>query len=285
MFIPESWGTTRRCRLGLKMEMAHETITKTDAPLYTNTPKYDGWASVIIHISGDVTVSNPYLAHDMDTLDIFTVTPMEVYSINWGHISTYERYILYFDPDAFDGVYTGNDACAKAIMEFLDHKNFPAVIKLSAQYQDLLVNILNEMEPLLGYNSIQTQITMLGCIIKLFDLVYKASHTQLPKTTPIFGNISDSTTQYINQHFKEISSVSDVAKALHVSPDYISKRYKKDTGVSIKDYLLDQKLSYSRHLISLGQTVTEAAISAGFVNISYFIQIYKKKYGTTPGKK
>lgn len=284
MFMPESWGSIRRCRLGLKMEMAHETVTKLDVPLYTSSPKYDGWASIIIHVSGDVTISNPYSNYTMDALDIFTVSPMEIYNINWGHSHAYERYVLYFDPDSFDGVFLGNESCSKALMEFLEHKNYPANIKLNEQLKDYLVNLLNEIDPLLGYNTIPAQISMLSCILRLLDLVYKACHTQASQTAPIYGNISDNATQFINLHFKEISSVADVAEALHVSPDYISKRYKKDTGVSIKEYLLEQKLSYSRHLISLGQTVTEAATLAGFVNISYFIQLYKKKYGGTPGK-
>ena len=41
---------------------------------------------------------------------------------------------------------------------------------------------------------------------------------------------------------------------------------------------------YSRHLLHLGSNVTEAALESGFQNVSYFIQLYKNKYGVTPHK-
>ena len=33
-----------------------------------------------------------------------------------------------------------------------------------------------------------------------------------------------------------------------------------------------------------GSNVTEAALESGFQNVSYFIQLYKNKYGVTPHK-
>ena len=76
----------------------------------------------------------------------------------------------------------------------------------------------------------------------------------------------------------------EVAEQLHVSPDYLSRCFRREMGISVKDYLLEQKLNYGRHLILLGRNVTETAMEAGFANSSYFIQLYKKRFGTTPGK-
>ncbi len=75
--------------------------------------------------------------------------------------------------------------------------------------------------------------------------------------------------------------MTEVSEALHVSPEHLSRKFKQDMGVPLKSYLIDKKLQYSRHLLHLGSNVTEAALESGFQNVSYFIQLYKNKYGVT----
>ena len=55
-------------------------------------------------------------------------------------------------------------------------------------------------------------------------------------------------------------------------------------GTSYNTYLTDQKLAFARKRLQLGFTVAEASEEAGFTSPSYFIQLYKKKYGQTPAK-
>lgn len=70
-----------------------------------------------------------------------------------------------------------------------------------------------------------------------------------------------------------------------MSSEHLSRKFKQDMGVPLKAYLIDKKLQHSRHLLRLGSNVTEAALESGFQNVSYFIQLYKNKYGVTPHKR
>ena len=285
MYIPENWGTASRCRLGYKIEIAHEIITNLRAPLYTQASHVDGWASIIIHISGDVDYITSYQREHPDALDVITISNGEVYHIVWGHTVPYERYIIYFDPDIFDTIFTGSPVLRDAIVSCINHKKYPLRIQLPENHKDELAEILSSVEPLLGVEEVGIQLQALPCIVRIFTLIYNVlNSTQQGSHSLPQNDLSGKAMQYINKNFKEISSLNEVAKQLHVSSDYLSKRFKKDTGVSVKDYLLDKKLNYSRHLVSLGQNVTEASIASGFANTSYFIQLYKKKFGITPGK-
>ena len=105
-----------------------------------------------------------------------------------------------------------------------------------------------------------------------------------PSASGKANDITVKAIQYINQKFKSVSSLTEVSEQLHVSPEHLSRKFKQDMGVPLKAYLIDKKLQHSRHLPRLGSNVTEAALESGFQNVSYFIQLYKNKYGVTPHK-
>jgi len=55
------------------------------------------------------------------------------------------------------------------------------------------------------------------------------------------------------------------------------------TGSSPIEYRNDLRLSSARAKLQSGEyNVTEAAESCGFSNLSFFIRLYKKKFGYTP---
>ena len=52
---------------------------------------------------------------------------------------------------------------------------------------------------------------------------------------------------------------------------------------NISDYRNDIRLTHARSKLQSGEyNVSEAAFDSGFSNLSFFIRLYKKKYGHTP---
>ena len=285
MYIPEKFGISRQCRIGLKMAITHEVFYPMSPLLTEPKMQVDGWSSLMIHLSGDVTYTPAYHYYKADVLDIFTVDSNELYCVDWGHSQLYERYVVYFDNDIFDQVFKGNDGSRRALLSFLDHRRYPNLLRLTDPFKDVLTTIVNSVDPLLGSGESDNVISAFANIMKLFELVYQIVNAEIQPNTG--GKVNDITTkaiQYINQQFKCIASLTEVSEALHVSPEHLSRKFKQDMGVPLKSYLIDKKLQYSRHLLHLGSNVTEAALESGFQNVSYFIQLYKNKYGVTPHK-
>lgn len=283
MFIRDSWGSCRQCRIGHRIGISHEIITNFSAPVFRDVLSPVTWSNIIIHISGDVNYTTAYNSYAADSLDIFTVDTNEAFLVDWGRTQVYERFCIYFDNGLFSDIYP-IEADYKVALSFLNHKKTPNLIKLSDTYKDELTALLNEIEPKLGTNESDAVISVFASLMKLFDFVYRASNaaTTVPSYSP--DNIVAKAIQFIDLHYKEIAEVNTVAEELHVSAEYLSKKFKSSMGISLKSYLLDKKLHFSRRLLKLGYNVTEAANSAGFSSSSYFIQLYKKKYGVTPGK-
>ena len=57
---------------------------------------------------------------------------------------------------------------------------------------------------------------------------------------------------YINSHLESSLSLGTVAKMVGLSPDYLSKLFKKELNINFKEYLLIKKMHYARRLLDSG---------------------------------
>lgn len=78
-------------------------------------------------------------------------------------------------------------------------------------------------------------------------------------------------------------SRDELAAAVYMSPDHLTKLFKKETGMSLSDYIIQKRILLAQKLLSSTElSVVEIAQKAGFSYSSYFVRIFKKKTGITP---
>ncbi len=88
---------------------------------------------------------------------------------------------------------------------------------------------------------------------------------------------------YIQAHIDDNLKRSDIAAAVYLTPDYVTKIFKEELGISLKDYILHEKINIARdRLRTTNMTVEEVASKCGFTNFSHFSQVYKKITGVSP---
>ena len=64
---------------------------------------------------------------------------------------------------------------------------------------------------------------------------------------------------------------------------HFSRFFKKITGQTFSEYLMDYRLGAAAQLLAKSdQSVSEIAQTIGFDNLSYFCRIFKHKYHSTP---
>lgn len=90
--------------------------------------------------------------------------------------------------------------------------------------------------------------------------------------------------QYIREQLGEQDlSRERIARHVYLNPDYLTRLFKKETGMSISDYLQQQRMEYAKHLLTHSdQPVSSVALSAGYANLSYFSTLFKKTTGLAP---
>jgi YesN/AraC family two-component response regulator len=83
-------------------------------------------------------------------------------------------------------------------------------------------------------------------------------------------------------------SVHDAIKSQPISPDYFRKLFKKETGQSLNNYLIEKRIEHAKNLLSFhyynAVTVKCIAIQVGYIDQYYFSKVFKKFTGVSPKK-
>jgi len=90
---------------------------------------------------------------------------------------------------------------------------------------------------------------------------------------------------FINDNYATDLSLSDIAAAAHLSPFHLSRIFKKATGVSPYQYLLQVRVNSARSLLAAGagdRSLAEVAAAVGFADQSHLTRHFKRMVGVTP---
>ncbi|MCR5596184.1 MAG: AraC family transcriptional regulator [Lachnospiraceae bacterium] len=90
------------------------------------------------------------------------------------------------------------------------------------------------------------------------------------------------TLHYIHVHLHEKILIETLAGIADLSKDYLCVLFKKETGVTVHDHIIDEKLKESIKLMEGGMRPKEVSFVLAFSSQSHFTQAFKKKYGVTP---
>ncbi len=90
---------------------------------------------------------------------------------------------------------------------------------------------------------------------------------------------------YLTIYFTKPLQLDDLAKRCLVHPAHLSRQFKKETGITLTDYLHTLRITEAKKLLrSSYATMDWIAGSIGFEDASYFTRIFKKREGMTPSQ-
>lgn len=80
-------------------------------------------------------------------------------------------------------------------------------------------------------------------------------------------------------------SVASLAADLKVTPDHLTRVFRKESGLGVSAWINSERVAVARGLLAEpGTNVSEAAWAAGFRSLSYFIRVFQKMEGISPGR-
>lgn len=89
--------------------------------------------------------------------------------------------------------------------------------------------------------------------------------------------------EYIYSHIKERITIEDLADVLGVSASYLSRLFKKETGISVSAYIRNRKIEMAKNLLRFSNdSMIEIANRLAFSSQSHFIQQFREVVGMTP---
>ena len=88
---------------------------------------------------------------------------------------------------------------------------------------------------------------------------------------------------YIYAHISERITLNDLARAVCVSPTYLSRIFKQEIGVSVSDYIRQRKIDMAKNLLRFSDyELSEIANMLSYSSQSHFIQQFRLQMGVTP---
>ncbi|MFX3646377.1 MAG: AraC family transcriptional regulator [Paenibacillus sp.] len=91
------------------------------------------------------------------------------------------------------------------------------------------------------------------------------------------------TLRYIQKHYREQVTLDSLAEQLNYSSRHLSMQFKRKTGYSPIDYLIQTRIAKARTLLVRSDaTLSEIAAEVGYLDVYYFSRIFKKHVGISP---
>ena len=95
--------------------------------------------------------------------------------------------------------------------------------------------------------------------------------------------IINSAVSYINDNISDGISLEKVAEKIYVSPEYLSRLFKKEIGMNFKEYLIDCKMAKAMELLKDPQyKVYEISKMIDYRTVGFFSKVFQKYTGLTP---
>ncbi|MBQ4574902.1 MAG: exo-alpha-sialidase [Clostridia bacterium] len=96
-------------------------------------------------------------------------------------------------------------------------------------------------------------------------------------------NIVDEICRYIIDNPECDCSTQNIAKIFHYSSHYIRHIFKKQTGISVKEFQTAQIIKTAKLLLRMcDDKITDIAATCGFESPSYFTEVFTKEVGMSP---
>lgn len=228
-----------------------------------------------VFIEGSFSVFSDEILHYPVYGDICLLPPMKMH---YGQI-TKQMHINYYQldigRDALSAIPDGNLLIDRLIDLTAHADSFlrpsPEKGKEALRLCEEIETALRKEESFLAYAKVIEFLSMLYPLYKSPTSVARADFSL--RTSQII--------RYIEKHYAEDVTITEIATELGVSASFLSRIFKKEIGIPIHEYLNQYRISKSLSLLKT-HTVTEVGYICGFCDSSHFVSIFKKHTDMTP---
>jgi len=128
----------------------------------------------------------------------------------------------------------------------------------------------------------------------VFDQNFSPAQTQQLLRPFVFASATHSKTfkkfdarilavkQYLEENIRSNLKIRALAERMHLSESRLVKLFRQQLGVPITRYRIQYRVHVGLVYITLGYSVTEAAMGSGFANTAHFSRCFSEVFGVPP---
>ncbi|NOU66996.1 response regulator [Paenibacillus sp. LMG 31461] len=201
-------------------------------------------------------------------------------SMRIGNLSEAEEWLTTFFQDArtknasTEMLFVAALEIVSTCLEFLDEmsQSFEHVFQDTAQ-----TDIFQFIQQMNSFGELERWVRNL--ILKVIAHVHGRKQNRAVK-------VVDEVKSYIQSHYgNEELRIVDLAKSVHMNYNHLCYVFKKETSITINDYLTEIRITKAKGLFDQGEKIVQyVASKVGYADANYFGKCFKKYIGITPSK-
>ena len=223
-----------------------------------------------IIISGRLTVLNNGDRTEADAPCVIFHFPGTYHRIIASPEVVYERYNINFSAEVFKG----NQPLLDSAEEL-----YRSNVSLLAIDRDKLDELLYYVRPFLRAGQ-SRRIALLGVILDVLRDCRKVGFFPERRQGTDYVN---GVIRYISDNLSPGLGADEIASEFDVSRAKLAADFKRETGMTLKEYVELSCIDRARMLLSTGVSVQAVSLEVGYQSVGTFIRAFKKLTGTTPG--
>jgi AraC-like DNA-binding protein len=109
-------------------------------------------------------------------------------------------------------------------------------------------------------------------------------NTEKTKSYSAQGSALRKVLEYLGANYSKEITLKTCADQLGFNESYLSSMFKKNTGTSFHQYLINIRLNEAEWMLKDQElSIGEIAERSGFISLKTFHRVFSDKYGTSPG--
>ncbi len=251
-------------------------FNKTAAAMFV--PHMHLWFELFVLAQGNRTVQIENERYELGDNSLLCIPPEHLHMTTG---SNYSRYLVNFSKDYLDDFQLKIISLCQQQKISMSNEEASHIYKILDTMQSTQTNMANNFADTKSY-AFKTCFSYL--IFALTQLENFPSKQYVP-----LNNYNFRTRQiiaYLNEHYPEKITLEDISNIFHVSTRAICADFKKNTDMTIADYLLKIRLDAAKKLLSFADKRKTSLIAekCGFSSQNYFSLIFKKKVHMSPNE-
>ena len=166
----------------------------------------------------------------------------------------------------------------------MDEKSFPVLfLEAGDSRAQEIIRLCEEIAILHKKRPICYELEIKSLLLKIWAILFTCASESAGAQKPDFKiDRIKSAVSYINDNYQNKLSLEEIALSCNLSKSEFCRYFKRMMHRTPFDYVTDLRVRKSTELLDKGTSVTEAAMSSGFFDSSYYTKTFKRYMGCTP---
>lgn len=237
-------------------------------------PHFHVGYELIYVVSGTVFIEINSFRHEVHAPSLILLNPFEWHKIIRSN-NDYLRYAVVADSDILE-----REVNPRIISSLKCRPTgFRHVIPLSEETTFYIDKIFSVIQKEFHNQNAYREKLMANELYNLLIMIHRIVQTENPSFNENMMNVQ----LYMDENYDKIENIDSVAKHFFLSPEYLSRAFKRYSGYTPIEYLMNTRLFHAQMLLTeTSMSSSQICAKVGFRDINHFTRQFRLKFGVPP---